>query len=210
MNEALLMTLQQPWDRMRVDYALRELQSWYLGDGTYGDGPHFHWDFYNSFVIQPYLLQLMDLSLTNHQPGPPCAHQSTSAPNAAAIRALIADGSTRNRPLHHTRCGAPPPFDAARLASRRSATTTRCALSAIIGEPLAQPAFSDGWPRSSAGHQPASANHISTGSLYLCSAAWLPLGLPPADPFWSQPPHPWTSQTIWSGNNLQADHAHDE
>ena len=41
---------------MRVDYALRELQSWYLGDGTYGDGPHFHWDFYNSFVIQPYLL----------------------------------------------------------------------------------------------------------------------------------------------------------
>ncbi len=60
MNEALLMTLHQPWDRMRVDYALRELQSWYLGDGTYGDGPHFHWDFYNSFVIQPYLLQLMD------------------------------------------------------------------------------------------------------------------------------------------------------
>src|SRR3981189_1562588 len=32
MNEALLMTLHQPWDRMRVDYALRELQSWHLGE----------------------------------------------------------------------------------------------------------------------------------------------------------------------------------
>src|SRR5258708_16758401 len=50
----------QPWDRMRVDYALRELQNWYLGDGTYGDAPHLHCDFYNSFVIHPYLLQLMD------------------------------------------------------------------------------------------------------------------------------------------------------
>ena len=81
MNEALLMTLHQPWDRMRVDYALRELQSWYLGDGTYGDGPHFHWDFYNSFVIQPYLLQLMDTLGDRSRHGPRCARQYASAPN---------------------------------------------------------------------------------------------------------------------------------
>ena len=60
MNEALLKVLDRAWDRMRVDYALRSLESWYAGDGVYGDGPHFHWDFYNSFVMQPYLLQLMD------------------------------------------------------------------------------------------------------------------------------------------------------
>jgi hypothetical protein len=49
--------------------------------------------------------------------------------------------------------------------------------------------------------------YISTGSLYLCSAALLPLGLPASDPFWSAPPAPTTWQKIWSGVNLPADHA---
>ena len=48
------------WDRMRVAYALNELQAWYVGDGTYGDGPQYHADFYNSYVMHPYLLMLME------------------------------------------------------------------------------------------------------------------------------------------------------
>jgi hypothetical protein len=47
------------WDRMRVDYALRQHMQWYLGDGVYGDGPEFHWDYYNSFVIQPMLVDVL-------------------------------------------------------------------------------------------------------------------------------------------------------
>jgi len=30
-----------------------------LGDGVYSDGPQFHWDYYNSFVIQPMLLDTL-------------------------------------------------------------------------------------------------------------------------------------------------------
>ena len=57
-------------------------------------------------------------------------------------------------------------------------------------------------------HQPSlGEGYISTGSLYLCTAALLPLGLPPDDAFWSAPPAPWTSQQIWSGQPLPADHA---
>ncbi len=38
------------------------------------------------------------------------------------------------------------------------------------------------------GHQPGvGETYISTGSLYLCAVGLLPLGLPPADPFWSAP-----------------------
>ena len=48
------------WDRMRVDYALRQHDQWYKGDGAYGDGPDFHWDYYNSFVIHPMLLDVLD------------------------------------------------------------------------------------------------------------------------------------------------------
>jgi hypothetical protein len=226
MNEALLMTLHQPWDRMRVDYALRELQSWYLGDGTYGDGPHFHWDFYNSFVIQPYLLQLMD-TLPNHDPDQSPSWSAMRAPihqraqRYAAIqeRMIAPDGSypAIGRSITY-RCGA---FHLLADASRRrllpenlTPPQVRCALSAVIKRTLGPTGTfsSDGWLQIGlAGHQPGlGETYISTGSLYLCSAAWLPLGLPPADLFWSLPPQPWTSQTIWSGKNVQADHAYDE
>jgi hypothetical protein len=50
-------------------------------------------------------------------------------------------------------------------------------------------------------------SYISTGSLYLCSAAFLPLGLPAADEFWSAPSQPWTSQRAWSGQPFPIDHA---
>jgi len=43
--------------------------------------------------------------------------------------------------------------------------------------------------------------------LYLCSTGLLPLGLPPADEFWSAPPAKWTSQKLWAGENVSADHA---
>lgn len=32
------------------------LESWYVGDGWYKDGPAFHMDFYNSFVIHPFVV----------------------------------------------------------------------------------------------------------------------------------------------------------
>jgi hypothetical protein len=90
----------------------------------------------------------------------------------------------------------------------------RSALSAVMQRTLDPPGTfsSDGWLQIGlAGHQPGlGETYISTGSLYLCSAAWLPLGLPPAAPFWSLPPQPWTAQTIWSGKSSLADHARDE
>jgi hypothetical protein len=222
MNEALLMTLNQPWDRMRVDYALREHQSWYLGDGAYGDGPHFHWDFYNSFVIQPYLLQLMD-TLADQSPSWSALrtpiHQRAQRYAAIQERMIAPDGSypAIGRSITY-RCGA---FHLLADAARRNIlpeavipSQVRCALSAVIKRTLSPAGtFSnEGWLQIGlAGHQPGlGETYISTGSLYLCSAAWLPLGLPPADPFWSQPPQPWTSQILWSGKNLQADHASDE
>src|SRR5690606_1043051 len=60
MIEAALARMgESDWDRMRVDYALRQHEQWYLGDGVYGDGPFFRWDYYNSFVIQPMLIDIL-------------------------------------------------------------------------------------------------------------------------------------------------------
>ena len=57
--EAALATMGERWDGMRIDYAVRAHQQWYVGDGLYGDGPGFHWDYYNSFVIQPMLVDVL-------------------------------------------------------------------------------------------------------------------------------------------------------
>ena len=58
--EAFLCHVGEPWDSMRVDYAIRQHDEWYKGDGVYGEGPQFHWDYYNSYVIQPMLLEVLD------------------------------------------------------------------------------------------------------------------------------------------------------
>ena len=87
----------------------------------------------------------------------------------------------------------------------------RCALTAVQQRTLTPPGtFSpEGWLQIGlAGHQPSlGENYISTGSLYLCSAVWLPLGLPPADPFWSDPAADWTQKRVWAGLDAPADHA---
>ena len=74
-----------PWDRMRVDYALRQHEQWYKGDGVYGDGPTFHWDYYNSFVIHPMLLDVLDA----------CARRAAGVEGAARARSSGARGATR-------------------------------------------------------------------------------------------------------------------
>ena len=58
MVEAGLDALGAPFDATRVEYAVREHEQWYKGDGAYGDGPSFHWDYYNSFVIHPMLVDV--------------------------------------------------------------------------------------------------------------------------------------------------------
>ena len=87
----------------------------------------------------------------------------------------------------------------------------RGALTAVIRRTLEAPGTfdADGWLRIGlCGHQPGiGETYISTGSLYLCAVALLPLGLPASDAFWSAPSQPWTSAKAWSGKAFPIDHA---
>jgi hypothetical protein len=89
----------------------------------------------------------------------------------------------------------------------------RCALNAVQQRTLnATGTFSaEGWLQIGlAGHQPSlGERYISTGSLYLCSVAFLPLGLDPKDAFWFDAAAPWTQKSIWSGHDAIPDHAMD-
>ena len=142
--EAALAALGEPWDAMRVDYAIREHMSWYLGDGTYGDGPHFHWDFYNSYVIHPFLLAVLD-AVGDHRADwkafTPIARERATRYAHTQERMIAPDGSypVLGRSITY-RCGA---FHLlADIAKRGTLPTdvspeqTRCALAAVIDRTL--------------------------------------------------------------------------
>jgi hypothetical protein len=59
--EVFLHTVGEKRDDARLFEALRRHRDWYVGDGMYGDGSEFHWDYYNAFVIQPMLLENLDV-----------------------------------------------------------------------------------------------------------------------------------------------------
>jgi len=217
--EAALAAVGQPWDQMRVDYAVRQHEQWYRGDGTYGDGPEFRWDYYNSFVIQPMLVDVLG-TVSKHASGWDEFHQKAlqRARRYAAVqeRMISPEGTfpAVGRSITY-RFGAfhllgqmalmrqlPPELEPAQV---------RSAMSAVIRRMIEAPGTFDGrgWLTIGfCGHQPAlGERYISTGSLYLCATGLLPLGLPPDDDFWAAPPTDWTAKKIWSGQNVAADHA---
>lgn len=218
--EAFLRKAGDPsWDRMRIDYALRQHEQWYKGDGIYGDGPQFHFDYYNAYVIQPMLVDVLD-ACADDRPAWKAMRETvlTRARRYAAIqeRLIAPDGSfpAVGRSLAY-RCGA---FQSlAQSALRRDLPAdvapgqARAALTAVIGRTLDAPATLDagGWlTLGLCGHQPGIAEtYISTGSLYLCSAAFLPLGLPATDAFWTDAPRDWTARRVWSGEAIPIDKA---
>lgn len=217
--EVFLHSIGAQRDEVRLFEGIRKHRDWYVGDGMYGDGPEFHWDYYNSFVIQPMLVEALDV-VGDEAPEWQAFRGKvrTRLTRYAAIqeRLIAPDGSypVIGRSIAY-RCGA---FQVLALAALRhqlpegvTPGQARVALSRVIPRTLgAAETFDEkDWLRIGlAGRQPALGEpYISTGSLYLCSVALLPLGLPTTDPFWSGPAEKTTWEKAWSGDGLPVDHA---
>ncbi len=207
------------WDRMRIDYALRQHMQWYRGDSIYGDGEDVHVDYYNSFVIQPMLVDI--INAVGNEEGDwrgmrePILRRA--ARYASILEMLIApDGSypVIGRSVAY-RFGAFHGLASAvlthNLEEKLSPASVRCGLTAVIRRIMAYPTLFDeeGWLNIGVcGEQPRMREgYISTGSLYLCLSVFLPLGLPESDPFWSLPDEKWTAAKIWDGEDTVVDHA---
>ncbi len=219
MVEAALQRMGEPADGMRLDLALRKHDEWYAGDGHYGDGPEFHWDYYNSFVIQPFLLDI----LRQTHPGSKWRtafyeRQQRIAGRYAEVQERLISPEGTYPPTGRSiayRFGAFQLLAQAALQGllppALAPAGVREALTAVIGRTLGMPGMFDaeGWLRIGlAGAQPGlGETYISTGSLYLCTTVFLPLGLPADHPFWADPPAPWTAKRLWNGEDLPADHA---
>ena len=212
MVEAFLyMAGEADWDKLRIDNAFRAFEGFYLGDGCYGDGADYHDDYYNSYVIQPFLLDILYTVKGVHPAWDawlPTVEARAKRYAARLERMIGTDGTfpAVGRSLCY-RAGAMQG-----LAERGwrgdlpvgvSAGQVRAALTQVIRRTLidAEAFKPDGFlALGLAGYQPELAEvYINTGSLYLTSTVFLPLGLAEDAPFWAEEAKPWTSRVIWGG-----------
>lgn len=218
--EAFFFSIGEDFDAMRVDYALRQHEQWYLGDGVYGDGALYRSDYYNSFVILPLLLQITSSFKGLNKDWDVLGAKILQRAKRYAVqqeRMIGPDGTFP--PIGRSICYRGAAFHLlaqlalmGELPSSLKPGQVRDALWAVIEKTLVGQANYDenGWLHIGLnGLQPnLGEDYISTGSLYLTSVIFLPLGLPHDSDFWKAPPQPWTQRKLWwFAESLDADRA---
>lgn len=217
-TEAFLMKIGAGYDPMRMDIAFKKIKEWYVGDGWYMDGEHFAMDYYNAFVIHPMMVDMLKV-MVEFKLAKPQDH-------VEAVKRMVRYAEVQERFIAPD--GTYPPFG--RSITYRNAAFQPLAQVCLMNQlpESIQPAQvrsaftammhklfdisgtfdNKGWLQLGlAGHQPSSADtYTSTGSLYMCTMGFLPLGLPSDHPFWSAPPADWTSKKAWSGQPLKKDY----
>jgi hypothetical protein len=198
-----------------ITYALEKHQQWYLGDGVYGDGPDFHWDYYNSYVIQPLLLEVlrtcreMRLNVDSMAAGA----SDHGLRYAEVIEHMISPEATfpviGRSSVYRIAVFQLPGymvFREKKLPASLDPGATRSALTAVIKRMMTAPGTfdKDGWLNAGiVGEQVNARDYYNyTGALYMCAMGFTHLGLPASDPFWTAPAAKWTQQRIWSGESL--------
>ncbi|MCU7552558.1 DUF2264 domain-containing protein [Chitinophagaceae bacterium LB-8] len=218
LSEAFLLSVGEQADPARIDFALKKMPEWYVGDGWYSDGPQFSMDYYNSFVIQPMLVDLYAV-LKQHNKVTDSAYQQV-------LKRMVRHAEFQERIIGVD--GSFPPFG--RSITYRSGAFQLLAQTALLGQypdqitpgqvrcaltAMLQKLFlhcnnfdARGWLiLGFCGSQPSVADYYtSTGSLYMATLGFLSLGLPATDRFWTDQPAEWTSKKAWSGQPFKKDY----
>lgn len=218
LTEAFILQQGDKADPFRMKIAKNKIQEWYVGDGWYSDGSKFSMDYYNSYVIHPMMVEMLEILKTRNL--------ATEKEYVQAMDRMIRHAEYCERIIGPD--GRYPAFG--RSVTYRSAAfqsladvalheklpefikpaQVRCALTAVHhnlydGD---QNFDENGWlVLGFNGHQPEAADtYTSTGSLYMATLSFLPLGLPADNPFWTDAPADWTSKKAWAGEKLKKDY----
>jgi len=220
MIEAFFCKYDQEYDAVRLEYGIREFsQHWYTGDGMFSDGMNFNLDYYNSYVIQPFLCNILETVSPKNKSFnwfQPKLDKISKRYADIQERSVNADGSFpiygrsityRGGAFHHL-------ADMTlrkQLPAHVTPAQVKGALTAVLKKTLGAPNTFNAKGYLNIGLYGSQTNladfYINTGSQYLCSTLFLPLGLPDTDEFWATPSAPWTSAKVWSGQDVPADHA---
>ena len=213
-----------PYNGMRrVMENLARIESYYVGDGWYKDEV-FHMDYYNSFVIHPFLVdiyrELGQTALYQRAVGRMLRH-------ADFLERLI--GSDGTYPIFgrsavyrtgvfHAFAYAPyhwtgSPQNLFKLAAAREGMTAVLERS-FKTEPMKSGNFGKEWNYLTlgfTGEQPGIADGYSnSGSVYYALLIFTPVGLPESHPFWSMDDEEgggWSQRKAWRGEEIRKDTA---
>lgn len=222
MIETFLMSINEQYDAYRVEIGIRKTEEWYVGDGWYSDGSHFAFDYYNSFVIQPMYVEILQaFNSSKKYPRISDARVSTGEKRmrrfSAILERLISPEGTFpvfGRSMTY-RMGV---FHALALSAFQeqlpenvSEGQVRDALTCVMKRMFeARDNYNEKGFLSLGfvGRKPELADiYTNNGSLYITSLVFLPLGLPANHSFWMSPAQEWTSKKAWSGKSFPKDKA---
>jgi hypothetical protein len=211
MIEIFFYSVGENWDPLRVDIAIRKHLEWYKGDGWYGDGPNFHFDYYNAFVIHSMMVDVLEkytqagyMKITEYETAVKRMQRY-----AVSLERMISPEGTFP-PIGRSATYRIAAFQSLvhvalinKLPEEIKPAQVRCALTAVMKRMFEAPGTFDekGWLQLGfCGHQPMMADtYTSTGSLYLCTAGFLATGLPADHSFWTDEAADWTAKKAWSG-----------
>ena len=224
MNEAFLLSVGEEADPMRTNVAIRKVNEWYVGDGWIKDGETFHFDYYNSYVMYPMLLEILEV-LERHNA--PFWNGKPADLRAQALKRMQRYGEHLERFVSPT--GTYPPIGRsltyrtavfqplALLAWRKQLPASlpegqvRAAMRAVHDAVWSDPTnfTKDGWlTLGFVGHHPELADiYSNNGSMYIASASLLALGLPAGDSYWTSPAQDWTQKKAFAGRAFPKDYA---
>jgi hypothetical protein len=224
MNEAFLLSVGEDADPMRTNVAIRKVNEWYVGDGWIKDGETFHFDYYNSYVMYPMLLEILEV-LEKHDA--PFWNGKPADLRAQALKRMQRYGEHLERFVSPT--GTYPPIGRsltyrtavfqplALLAWRKQLPASlpegqvRAAMQAVHEAVWTDPTnfTADGWlTLGFVGHHPELADiYSNNGSMYIASESLLALGLPPGDAYWTSPALDWTQKKAFAGRPFPKDYA---
>lgn len=207
-------------DYYRISSALRKIEEWYVGDGWYSDGPHFAFDYYNSYVIQPMNLECQEIMTDGGKRGN--KKQYSDALKRMQKYAIILERFVSPEGSYPV-FGRSIPYRMAvfqplamlawreQLPKELTNGQVRAALTAVMKRMFADDRnFNEGGYLTLGfnGHQPGTSDwYTNNGSLYMTSLVFLPLGLPADHPFWTAPAEDWTQKKAWEGKEFPKDHA---
>jgi hypothetical protein len=217
-TEAFILSVGEQHDPARIDFAIKKMQEWYVGDGWYSDGAVFSMDYYNSFVIQPMLVDVYAVLLK--------FKRVSEAEYQLAVKRMVRQAEFQERLIATD--GSFTPFGrsityrtgAFQLLAQTSlmqqypdkipAGQVRSAMTAMMKKMFTSCNNFDekGWlVLGFCGSQPGVADtYTSTGSLYLATLGFLPLGLPATDSFWTSTQTDWTQKKAWSSQPFKKDY----
>ncbi len=220
--ESFLAKVGAPYDVYRVNSAVRKVEEWYVGDGWYADGPTFAFDYYSSYVFHAMYLEtlqnMIDAKANTRIDYNKYYQRALRRAQKFAIileRFISPEGTFpvigRSTPY---RLAAMQPLALmawrGTLPKELTCGQVRAALTKVIHRMFDTcDNFNDAGYLTIGfcGSQPGTADwYTNNGSLYMASLAFMPLGLPATDTFWTAPSEPWTQVKAWSGQPFPKDH----